>query len=79
VNQATCAVIGAGLGDGARVASIAPSWHRIRLPDLHDRRFAEICERDSIAAIDSVCMHRGILPLRPQGLFGRRQLVEDRV
>jgi hypothetical protein len=79
VNQATCAVIGAGLGDGARVASIAPSRHRIRLHDLHDRRLAEICERDGIAAIDSVCMYRGILLLRAQGLFGSRESVEERV
>jgi hypothetical protein len=78
VNQATCAVIGVGVGDGARAASITPSGHRIRLHDLHDRRLAEICERHGIAAIDSVCMYRGILLLRAQGLFRSRELVEQR-
>ena len=48
VTQATCAVIGAGLGGCALVASMALSGYRMRLHDLNESRLAEIRDRGGI-------------------------------
>src|SRR6266852_1891703 len=46
--ETTCAVIGAGLGGCALVASMALSGYRMRLHDLNDARLVEIRDRGGI-------------------------------
>ena len=47
-SRATCAVIGAGLGGCALVASMALAGYRMRLHDLDDGRLKDIRERGGI-------------------------------
>ena len=49
MSEATCAVIGAGLGGCALVASMALSGYRMRLHDRNESRLAEIRDRGGIA------------------------------
>ncbi len=48
MSEATCAVIGAGLGGCALVASMALSGYRMRLHDVNESRLAEIRSRGGI-------------------------------